>query len=126
MTHEESIMGLELAEQFLKTPEHSGFTLINDSQKNAENNIIQGKYYIIHMTKLNIILICKCYIKGFLRSDIKVIGKIEKDVIDVISPIFYISYHFASCHYIGIEFIKLNQYEKCDVYIYDYVCLKIN
>jgi len=106
-------IALQLASQFLSSKEN--FTIINNTQDRAEENIITGFYYIIDIIELNITLICECHNKAILRSDIKVLGTIQNNIVDVISPIFYVSYDFANHHY-GIEFKKWNQYEKCVVY----------
>jgi len=106
-------IALQLALKFISSKEN--FTIINNTQDRAEENITTGFYYIIDMTELNIALICECHHKAILRYDIKVFGTIQNDIVDVISPIFYISYDFANHHY-GIEFLELNQYEKCIVY----------
>ena len=106
-------IALQLANKFVSSKKN--FTIINNTQDRAEENIITGFYYIIDIIELNITLICQCHHKAIFRSDIKVLGTIQNDIIDVISPIFYVSYDFAN-HYYGIEFKKWNQYEKCVVY----------
>jgi hypothetical protein len=106
-------IALQLANKFLSSKEN--FTIINNTQDRVEENIITGFYYIIDIIELNIALICQCHYKAILRSDIKVLGTIQNDIVDVISPIFYVSYDFVNHHY-GIEFKKWNQYEKCIVY----------
>ena len=108
-------IGLTMAKQFTTKEK---FTIINKTDQRAEDNMILNHYYIIHMTELNICLLCQCWHKAFFRADIKVFGTIKDDVIDVISPIIGVSYDFYS-HHFEIEYIKSRQFEKCIVYKYN-------
>uniref|UniRef100_A0A6C0DB90 Uncharacterized protein n=1 Tax=viral metagenome TaxID=1070528 RepID=A0A6C0DB90_9ZZZZ len=94
--------------------------LINSSQAKAEGNMLLGKFYVIHILEKDIILIGICKGKAIRRADFHIHVEVRDNVIKSLNKdsSYYIGYDFTS-HHNSIEFEKWNQYERCNIYLYD-------